>query len=394
MKVLTYSTLFPNSSFPRHGIFVEQRLRHLLSSGEIDCRVVAPVPWFPFTHPLFGEYAKFAEVDKNETRHDIQIVHPRYPLLPKIGMNIAPRLLAWGSINCVKSIIDSGFDFDVLDAHYFYPDGVAAAMIAAKLNKPFVITARGTDINLIPQYAVPRRQILKAAQQASAIITVCQALKDELVNIGAEEGKITVLRNGVDLKQFSPALREQVRQQLNLHRTTLISVGHLIKRKGHDKVIKTLLELPEVDLLLIGDGEEENALRQLSKDLKLQDRVHFVGHVDQQILPNYYTAADMLVLASSREGWPNVLLEAMACGTPVVATPVWGSPEVVRKPEAGRVAVDDSVAGLITAIKDLLANYPDRRLTRAYAELHSWENTTKGQLTLFKQIQHAKVTTR
>jgi len=386
MKILTYSTLFPNSSFPRHGIFVEQRLRHLLASGEVESRVVAPVPWFPFNHSLFGEYAKYATVSPSETRHDIVVQHPRYPLLPKIGMNIAPLLLARASIKSVERLIKSGFDFDVLDAHYFYPDGVAAAMIAGQLNKPLVITARGTDINLIPQYAIPRKQILWAARQASAIITVCKALKDELVNLGADGEKIEVLRNGVDLKQFTPLARDKIRQQLGLQRTTLISVGHLIQRKGHDKVIQALTRLPEMDLLLVGDGEEESALRRLCRELNVQDRVRFVGHVDQQRLSDYYSAADALVLASSREGWPNVLLEAMACGTPVIATPIWGSPEVVRKPEAGRLASENSVPALVAAIKDLFSDYPDRRLTRQYAELHSWENTTQGQLAIFRKV--------
>ena len=386
MKVLTYTTLFPNAEFPRHGIFVEQRLRQLLASGKVENRVVAPLPWFPFRASVFGEYAKYARVNRNESRHGLSISHPRYPLIPKIGMNIAPRLLAWGSYPTVQAIYQRGFDFDVIDAHYFYPDGVAAAMIAEKLGKPLVITARGTDINLIPQYRIPRQQILWAARQASAMITVCQALKDELVSLGADGDKITVLRNGVDLKLFTPAARDEVRQRLQLTRPTLISVGHLIKRKGHDKVIKAMVDLPDMQLLIIGDGEEDSVLRHLCADLQLGDRVRFLGHVDQQYLSDYYSAADALVLASSREGWPNVLLESMACGTPVVATPVWGSPEVVRKPEAGRVSSENSVAALVAAIKDLFSHYPDRKLTRRYAEMHSWENTTKGQLDIFNRL--------
>jgi len=386
MKILTYSTLFPNAEFPRHGIFVEQRLRQLLTSNQIENRVIAPVPWFPFSAPIFGEYAKYAKVSRQERRHGLEIFHPRYPLIPKIGMNFAPRMLSWGSFSSLRTLINSGFDFDVIDAHYFYPDGVAAALMAAKLKKPLVITARGTDINLIPKYRIPRQQILWAAQQASAIITVCQALKDELVALGGNEEKITVLRNGVDLKLFQPSSRQAVRQRLNLNRPTILSVGHLIRRKGHDKVIKAMSELPEAELLIIGDGEEELALRRLCESLELQSRVRFVGHVDQDALPDYYSAADVLVLASSREGWPNVLLEAMACGTPVVATPVWGSPEVVRKPEAGRVAEENSVPALIAAIKDLFLHYPDRRLTRQYAEMHSWDNTTQGQVRIFQRL--------
>jgi len=386
MKILTYSSLFPNAAMPRHGIFVEQRLRQLISSGQVESRVVAPVPWFPFAHSIFGSYAKYADVAAQETRHSLSILHPRYPVLPKFGMNIAPRLLYWGSYPSVATLNQHNFCFDILDAHYFYPDGVAAAMIAAKLKKPLVITARGTDINLIPQYETPRRQIVWAAQQAAAIITVCQALKDELIRLGVNGEKITVLRNGVDLKLFTPGARDGLRQQLNLTRPTLLSVGHLIARKGHDKVIRALLDFPEMELLIIGDGEEESSLRRLCHELDLEKRVRFLGHIDQAQLADYYSAADILVLASSREGWPNVLLEAMACATPVVATPVWGTPEVVTAAEAGRIASDNSVAALVAAIKDLVDNYPDRAATRAYAERHSWDSTTQGQLSLFRSL--------
>jgi hypothetical protein len=151
MKLLTFSTLFPNAVHPSHGIFVETRLRYLMASGKVESRVVAPVPWFPSGNPRFGRYADYARVPAEEQRHGIQISHPRYMLLPKIGMQVAPWLLARSVKAQIGRIIDEGYDFDVLDAHYFYPDGVAAVMLGKYFNKPVVITARGTDINLIPQ---------------------------------------------------------------------------------------------------------------------------------------------------------------------------------------------------------------------------------------------------
>ncbi|HEX9173229.1 MAG TPA: glycosyltransferase family 4 protein, partial [Telluria sp.] len=146
MKILTFSTLFPNSEKPGHGIFVETRLRHLVASGQVEARVVAPVPWFPSAHPRFGQYARQARVPRAELRHGIAVSHPRYPVLPKIGMNVAPLLLAQAVKPAIARLLDEGFDFDLIDAHYFYPDGVAAAMLARHFNKPLVITARGSDI--------------------------------------------------------------------------------------------------------------------------------------------------------------------------------------------------------------------------------------------------------
>ena len=386
MKLLTFSTLFPNAQQPNHGIFVETRLRYLLASGQAQARVVAPIPWFPSSSPRFGDYARFAKVPKSDQRHGIDIVHPRFAIVPKIGMNMAPLLMAQAVKPVIGRIIDEGYDFDVLDAHYFYPDGVAAVMLGKYFNKPVVITARGTDINLIPQFRLPRKMILWAARNASGIVTVCNALKDEMVGLGVAADKITPLRNGVDLQRFQPMDRAAARATLGLKRFTLLSVGLLDPRKAHDLIIKALPSLPEVDLLIAGTGPEKKNLEQLAQELGVADRVTLLGPVPQTELKTYYNAADALVLASSREGWANVLLEAMACGTPVVASNVWGTPEVVAAPEAGELMPERTPQGLVTALTRLRANYPDHAATRRYAERFSWDPTTQGQIDLFHSV--------
>ena len=190
MKILTFSTLYPNAARPGHGIFVETRLRHLLATGAVQSTVVAPVPWFPFSSSAFGEYAKHARAPREETRNGISVLHPRYPLVPKIGMTAAPALLAAAALPALRGLLVQGRDFDLIDAHYFYPDGVAAAWLGRRLGKPVVITARGTDLNLIPQYALPRRMIQWAAREAAAMITVCKALKDTLVELGVAPQRV------------------------------------------------------------------------------------------------------------------------------------------------------------------------------------------------------------
>lgn len=386
MKLLTFSTLFPNAEQPNHGIFVETRLRYLLASGKAQARVVAPIPWFPSSSPRFGDYARFAKVPKSDQRHGIDILHPRFAIVPKIGMNMAPLLMAQAVKPVIGRIIDEGYDFDVLDAHYFYPDGVAAVMLGKYFNKPVVITARGTDINLIPQFRLPRKMILWAARNASGIVTVCNALKDEMVDLGVAADKITPLRNGVDLQRFQPMDRAAARATLGLKRFTLLSVGLLDPRKAHDLIIKALPSLPDVDLLIAGSGPEKKNLEQLAQELGVAERVTLLGPVPQTELKTYYNAADVLVLASSREGWANVLLEAMACGTPVVASNVWGTPEVVAAPEAGELMPERTPQGLVTALGKLRANYPDHAATRRYAERFSWDPTTQGQIDLFHSV--------
>lgn len=386
IKTLLFSSLYPNAVASHHGIFVETRLRHLLASGEIETKVVAPVPWFPSANPNFGAYADYARVPKQENRHDINIFHPRYPLLPKIGMNLAPISLAAASMPIIKQLIRQGRDFDIIDAHYFYPDGVAAAFIGRQLGKPVVITARGSDINQIPQHNIPRKMIRWAANQAAGLITVCQALKDAMVDLGISPDKIVSLRNGVDLNLFQPIDRESQRTGFGIKHPTLLSVGHLIPRKGHDLVIQSLPMLPEFRLLIAGNGPEQDKLTQLANRLNVANRVTFLGALAQNELKNYYGAVDALVLASSREGWANVLLEAMACGTPVIASNVWGTPEVVASSAAGILMAERSPQGIADAVRKLFSNYPEHAATRSYAEKFGWEDTTAGQLALFKQI--------
>jgi glycosyltransferase involved in cell wall biosynthesis len=386
MKILTFSTLFPNAEKPGHGIFVETRLRHLVASGNVESRVVAPVPWFPLKHERFGQYGRLARVPREETRHAIRVAHPRYPVVPKIGMNVAPALLAQSVKPAIGRIIDEGYDFDLIDAHYFYPDGVAAAMLGKYFNKPVVVTARGSDITLFPQFRLPRTMIRWAASRANAVITVCNALRDEVVALGVDASRVTSLRNGVDLELFRPIERKQ-----NEH-FTLLTVGHLVPVKGQELIIGALPLLPDVRLVIAGDGPDRKKLEAQARALNVLDRVRFLGAVPQAQLRDHYGAADALVLASSREGWANVLLESMACGTPVVASRVYGTPEVVAAPAAGVLMAERSASGVAHAVRSLRADYPDRAATRRYAEGFSWDDTTAGQIRVFQQAmqRHAR----
>jgi len=386
MKLLTFSTLFPNAEWPQHGIFVQTSLRQLIASDKATSRVVAPVPWFPFRHRLFGEYAAFAKVPKEETRFGIKVVHPRYPLPPKVGMTFAPCSLAYAAKSAIGRILDEGYDFDIIDAHYFYPDGVAAALLGRYFNKPVVIRALGTDINLLPQYRIPRKMIVWAAQQAAGIITVSNALKTSLVKLGIEDNRIITLHNGVDLELFSPIDREEQRKAFGLTQFTLLSVGNLVELKGHDLVIKALRNLKGVSLLVVGRGRERDKLESLAKHLNVADRVKFLGSLPQDELRKYYGAADALVLASSREGCANVLLESMACGTPVIASNVGGNPEIVRLPQAGLIMPERTSEGIAAAVNVLRLHYPEREMTRRYAEQFSWHAITARQLRLFQGI--------
>jgi len=386
IHLLVFTSLYPNAAQPRHGVFVEERLRHLVETGRVAATVMAPVPWFPFRHRRFGAYAAFARVPQWEERYGISILHPRYPVVPKIGMNIAPSLMYHTLLPVARKLLASGKNFDLIDAHYFYPDGVVATRLGEALDKPVVITARGNDLTLIPRYYLPRRQIQAAAERAVALVTVAQSLKEKAIALGVAPDKITVLRNGVDLDRFRPLDRTIIRARLGLTGPVWLAVGHLIERKGVHIVLAALAEVPDVTLLVAGDGPEGGTLGRLASRLGVTERVRFLGAIVHDELCNYYNAADAMVLASSREGMPNVVLESLACGTSVVATAVNGTPELIATPEAGELMEARTPEALVQAWKNLRSRNVDREATRRYAETLGWQPVAEAQCALYERV--------
>lgn len=383
IRMLVITTLFPNSVQPRHGIFVSTRLRQLVDSGEVTAEVIAPVPWFPLKHDRFGVYGKYARVPNVEQLDDITVHHPRYLVVPKIGMLLTPFTLAFAIWRAIRKLRCEAEQFDLIDAHYFYPDGVSAAIVSKITGIPCFITARGSDINVIGSMRLPGRMIRWASRQAKACIAVCQALKNRMVELGISKDSITVLRNGVDTRLFrvNP-------DAVSLHDDrprSILSVGNLIKLKGHDLVIEALVQLPDVRLTIVGDGPERSHLHELAVTMGVSDRVQFVGNISQSELVIIYQSADALVLASSSEGMANVILESIACGTPVVATDVGGAKEVLVQDDFGRLLTDRSPSAIAEGVRSVMKLPLDSHANQLFVELFSWDKTTKGLLKLFEQ---------
>lgn len=391
-RILLFSTLYPSSVRAGHGIFVENRLRELMRRFDVDVRVVAPVPWFPSTNPRWGDWASFAATPPSERRNGIEVSHPRYLLPPRVGMTPAPLLLALGAAPAVARLRRTGFDFDLIDAHYYYPDGVAAALLGKWFDRPLTITARGSDLNLIGTYRIPRWLMQWASRRAAASIGVSQALVDVLRGWDVNPSQLHLMRNGVDLDRFAPRAKESARQRLRLHgHQWLLSVGNLVELKGHDLVIAALAYLRQthgdVRLAIVGRGPERPQLERLAANLGLAESVVFVGAVPQPDLVDWYSAADALVLASSREGMPNVLLECMACGTPVAATAVGGVPEVLKGAPGCDLVKIRSAEGIAAAVAKILTNPIGPEELRAHAVQFDWQATSASQLALFNQIR-------
>ena len=394
IRVLVVSSLYPNALHANHGVFVENRLRRTLALGDVEATVIAPIPFFPFSHKIFGSYAENAKVPRSETRHGLEIRHPRHLVVPKIGAPLTPSLMFHALLREVRRLQAEGKEFDVIDAHYFYPDGVAAARLAKELDLPLMITGRGTDLTLIPTFKSERQQIQEACRQAEVLVTVCEDLRLRLLALGAPESHTITLRNGVDLEAFSPKNRSEAKAKYGAKGFTIASVGGLIERKGHHLIIEAMASLPDCTLLIAGEGPMKSELFELAEKFGVASQVKILGSVPHAELAELYSAADIMVLASSREGWANVLLESMACGTPVLATNVNGTSEVVQSNEVGSLVQSRSASAILSGIIELRKNLPERGDVRKYAEAFSWETTVSANKFLLESLANAPKTFR
>jgi glycosyltransferase involved in cell wall biosynthesis len=261
----------------------------------------------------------------------------------------------------------------VIDTHYLYPDAVGAADLATRLKRPFIATARGSDVNLIAQMPGPRRRILSALSRASRVIAVSHALRRGLIEIGVPESAIEVLRNGVDTDLFRPVGRDATRVRLGVVDQPLIaSVGNLVPEKGHDLVLRAARRIPGAYVIVVGHGPEAGRLRALIRSLGMEKQAQMIDNIPQAELTSIYSAADVLALGSMREGWPNVLLEAMACGTPVVATAVGGVAEIVTDSVAGEMVAERDEVAFAAALGRVLDRGAERSAVRTHAMKFEW----------------------
>jgi glycosyltransferase involved in cell wall biosynthesis len=277
--------------------------------------------------------------------------------------------------------------FDAIDAHYFYPDGVAAARVANELGLPLIISARGSDINLIGEIAFARQRMVSAANRAKALISVSGALAKRMIDIGMPRDRIQVLRNGVDTKLFAPYPRAAARRKLGLRENgyLVVGVGNCVAEKGFDLLIRAVADLPRVKLLIVGEGPLRDDLASLARSL-LPERVEFRSNMPQDELRYAYAAGDVLGLPSIREGWPNVILEAIACGTPVVASAVGGVPEILAKDAPGRLLGDRSREEWTNALHGVLENPIPPEKVRQYAFQFMWDEVVTRQCALYENV--------
>ena len=380
MRVLVLSSTFPNAQQPMRGVFVRHRIQRL--AKRCDVVVVAPLPWFPMNGLLRGERNAVLKV---EDQGGLRVYHPRFFSLPRYGKFLDGALYCLSLIRFVARLRRS-FPFEVIDAHFAFPDGLAATLLARLFHCPVVVTLRGSIVRL-SGYRLHRPQLRWALRHADRVTAVSESLKGVAVGLGMPADRVRVIPNGVDLTVFNPMVRREARQLCGLPegQTVLLTVAGIYEGKGQHAVIDVLPSLiaryPNLLYVMVGSprpGETyERRLHGAIRKRGLDRHVLFTGPRPQAELRQWFSAADVSVLATQSEGWPNVLLESLACGTPVVATKVGGAPEIVRHGEDGVLVPYGDAAALRDALLQALARHWDRNALVRHAQRFNWDDSVE-----------------
>ena len=376
MRVLTFTALYPNKINPLQGIFIQQRVRHLALRPGNSVEVIAPIPYFPGWMPI-DRWRQFSRIPREETIEGLRIHHPRYPFLPGISMPAHGMLMYLASLPLARRL-QRERQFDCIDAHFVYPDGFAAVRLGRKLGLPVVVSARGSDINLYPSFRFIRPMLRWTLTHAAGAIAVSADLRDKMIALGTPERKVTVISNGIDAERFRPIDAKSARKQLGLPEEgpILVSVGSLIESKGHHLLIAAVAKLrdrfPKLSLHVIGEGVYRAKLEELVHEKQLKNRVFLAGDLPNEELGLWFSAADLSCLMSSREGWPNVVSEALACGTPVLATSAGGIPEIISSPELG-MFVERNIQSIAAGLERALAKPWNRADIARHSRSRSWD---------------------
>lgn len=373
LRVLSLSTLYPNAHTPNFGVFVERQMQAVAARGDIDLVMVNPRGIPPLPLSLHPRYRALHGAAREEQRGGVTVLRPRFLSLPgSLG-----RYNAAGETRAVLPLarqLHAAQPFDVVDAQFFWPDGPAAMRVAQTLGLPLSIKARGADIHYWGAKPGIADQIRKAALTANGLLAVAGGLADDIAALGVPRETITVHRTGLDRGVFRPLDKAACRSKLGLplDRPVLATVGALIPRKGQRYAIEALAALPGAVLLLAGAGEDLVTLRAVAEAHGVEDRVRFLGAVPHGDLPVVLSAADVFVLPSASEGLANAWVEALACGTPVVTTPIPGALELLTDPAWGRTAPRHAGA-IAAAVREILSAAPSREDVQRGAAEFSWE---------------------
>jgi len=372
VRVLVLTRLFPSAQNPSLGMFIHRRTAALAEVCDVAVVALSTADGLP----------------EREHMDALDVIRPRWRRLPKVGVLVDGRSYAATAARAVERF---HLEFDLIDSHWLYPDGYAAARLGRRLGKPVVVTGRGTDVNELCFRWPFRRLARRALREATRLVAVSRPLKDRMVEAGADAERISVVHNGIDADTFHPATdRADVRRRLGIPdgQVALLSAGALGEAKGFHDLVASMAGVRggrTAHLYVAGEGAYRAALEQCVAEYGAGENVTLLGGVPQADLVAWYQAADLFCFGSWREGCPNVVLEALACGLPVLSTPVGAVPDLVEEGRDGLLFEAHSPTAFAHALERALAADWDRAAIARRGAQRSWDHVAREYLAVFEQ---------
>jgi teichuronic acid biosynthesis glycosyltransferase TuaC len=387
LRVLSLSCVYPNPLDARLGVFVQSRLRNLSRWAHV--KVIAPIPYIDYSRSRLGRCG----IPRLEQDRRIEILHPAWLYPP--GGTWFNAILLFMRLFPLAIVLRRRYHYDVIDAHFAFPDGAAAGLLGMAFRQPFVVTLRGNE-TMHAQHRGRRALMAWSLRRAGAVVALSEELRHLAVSLGVEERRIKVIPNGVDSQIYFPRDRSHCRQKHGIDKDArvVLSAGSLIERKGHHRAMQAAAGLSKaglnVSLLIAGgpgrEGKYESELRKQAANLGASQDISFLGEVAPDDLAELMSAADIFCLASSREGWPNVIHEALACGTPVVATRVGAITEMIPSTEYGLIVPLGEEVALEQALREALLRSWDRDKIAQWAHSRSWEHVAHEVYDVLREV--------
>lgn len=383
MKILVLTDMFPSKEETTLGVFVYELSKAISCKNQV--LVIHPQIW----NPLRGEFYR----KDNYYNHfnDIEVYRPRLFALPKGDRLFFRAFVFFLTALPLVAQLRRKFCFDLIHAHMACPAGFAAVLLGIIFRKPVIITAHGSDIHSFPKHFFLKQLVIFTLKRASWIVAVSQSLKELISKMTGSRKELVVIRNGVNHKIFSPADKTKIRKMLNLpnDRKIILFVGNLLSIKGIDLLLYAFAKISKKDhinLIIIGKGESEGKLKELTIKLHIETHVFFIGTKKHTEIPLWLNACDVFCLPSRNEGFPTVIVEALACGRPVVATRVGGIPEAIINDTLGILVEPNNAEELAAALNKALEKEWDYQAIAEYGKRFSWDTIAEEYTELYKNV--------
>jgi glycosyltransferase involved in cell wall biosynthesis len=386
MRIAVISTFYPNAAEPLRAVFVRNLVGALGHHAQVA--VVSPVPYAPPAIPV-RRWRMLRAIPESAREEDREVLHPRYLVIPKCDW--LSGLTYGAGIHGTLRTLAQRQPIDILHAHCGFPDAVGVACAAARLGLPFAVTLHGSDINVYGERPFIRSQMRWALRRAAVIIAVSKALCAKVVELvpAASERVVHIPCAGVDSRVFAVRDRAEARHAVGIEGDgrVVLFAGRLVTIKSVDTLLEAWERLrargtvtQRDRLVIVGDGPERRRLEAWVAVAPLQGTVQFLGEIAQEQLACWLNAATAFCLPSRNEGTPNVVVEALASGCPVVASRVGGVPELIRDGDNGFLVEAGNAALLAESLGAALAKDWDAQRIADGTDGMSWDGLARRNL--------------